>query len=442
MTLDVGFIAALMFVCMFFLLALGVPVAFCLGATGVIFALTMTTRSLPLVAEAFFGTPYITIILTLPMFVFMGSLIRYAGIADAIYDMGYRLFGGLSGGLAMGTCVVCTFFAAITGIIPPATITMGMIAIPSMLKYKYHKNIAIGSVAAGGALADLIPPSGGLIFYAILAKESVGSLFMGGVIPGLMLSTFYMIYIATRCKLQPHMGPPIPLEERAPWGEKIRSVIAIWPFLFLIFLVLGIIYLGVATPPEAACFGAAGALLINVIYHKLTWQVLKDALATTVDLSVMGLWILIGAYLFVHIFSALGCQSILTASVLAMPGGRWGVIAMMMVTVLVLGCVMDDWAIITLLTPLYVPIITVLGFSKLWFGIILIMNIQMAFLTPPFGWVLFCLKGVVPKGVTMGDIYRSVVPFVALQLFGLIIVMVFPQIAMWLPGTMMKKRIA
>ena len=257
--------------------------------------------------------------------------------------------------------------------------------------------------------------------------------------PGLLLSSLYLTYIGIRCKLQPSMGPPVPPEERPPWGERIKSVYAIWPFLVLIFIVLGVIWLGVATPTEAACFGAAGALIINAIYRRLSWQVLKDSLVTTVQLSAMGVWILIGANLFVNVFSALGCQDLITSSVLAMPGGRWGILAMMMVIILILGCVMDDWAIIVLCTPLYVPIITALGFSKLWFGIIFIVNIQIAYLSPPFGFVLFWLKGIVPPGVTMGDIYRSIWPYTVMQLIGLTLVIVFPKIGMWLPGTMIKK---
>jgi len=439
MELSVALITILMFVCLFGSLFLGLPVALGLGGTAVLFALLLTPRTLLAAPSAFFYTPWQAVLVTVPMFIFMGNLVRYSGIADAAYDMAYKLVGGLGGGLAMGTIVICTFFAAITGITPPATITMGLIAIPSMLKHKYHKTMAIGSVGAGGALGALIPPSVPFIFYGVIAKESIGALFMGGVMPGLLLATLYMTYIGIRCKLQPHMGPPIPPEEKVSWGERIKSVTAIWPFLALILAVLGTIWGGVATPTEAAAFGAGGALLINAIYRRLTWQVLKDSLATTVKLTAMGVWILIGANLFVNIFSALGCQDLVTSTVLAMPGGRWGILIMMMVVILILGCVMDDWAIIMLITPLYVPIITALGFSKLWFGIIFIVNIQIAYLSPPFGFVLFWLKGIVPPGVTMGDIYRSIFPFTILQLIGLTLVIVFPQIGMWLPGTMIKK---
>ena len=437
--MSVELITVLMFVCLFGSLFLGLPVALGLGGTAVLFALLMTPRTLLAAPSAFFYTPWQAVLVTVPMFIFMGNLVRYSGIADAAYDMGYKLIGGLGGGLAMGTVVICTFFAAITGITPPATITMGLIAIPSMLKRKYHKTIAIGSVAAGGALGALIPPSVPFIFYGLIAKESIGALFMGGVFPGLLLATLYVTYIGIRCKLQPHMGPPIAVEERVSWRERIGSIYAIWPFLVLIFLVLGVIWMGVATPTEAACFGAGGALLINIIYRRLTWQVLKDSLATTVKLTAMGVWILIGANLFVNVFSALGCQDLITSTVLAMPGGKWGILAMMMLIILVLGCVMDDWAIIMLCTPLFVPIIVALGVSKLWFGICFIVNIQIAYLTPPFGFVLFWLKGIVPPGVTMGDIYRSTFPFVILQLIGLSLVIAFPQIGTWLPGTMIKK---
>lgn len=437
--MSVELITVLMFVSLFGLLFLGLPVAIGLGGTAVLFSLLLTPQTLLAAPMTFFYTPWQAVLVTVPMFIFMGNLVRYSGIADAAYDMVYKLIGGLGGGLAMGTVIICTFFAAITGITPPATITMGLIAIPSMLKRKYHKTIAIGSVGAGGALGALIPPSVPFIFYGVIAKESIGALFMGGVFPGLLLATLYIIYIGVRCKLQPQMGPPIPPEEKVSWGEKAKSVTAIWPFLVLIFFVLGVIWLGVATPTEAAAFGAGGALLINAIYRRLTWQVLKDSLATTVKLTAMGVWILIGANLFVNVFSALGGQDLITSLFLAMPGGKWPILAMMMAIILILGCVMDDWAIIMLVTPLFVPIITELGISKLWFGIIFIVNIQIAYLTPPFGFVLFWLKGIVPPGVTMGDIYRSTYPFVILQLIGLSLVIAFPQIGLWLPGMMIRK---
>ena len=434
--MSIELITFLYFITLFLGLFLGLPVALGLGGTAVIFAAIFEPRSLLAIPSAFFYTPWNQVLVTVPLFLFMGSLIRFSGIAEAAYDAVYKLIGHIHGGLAMGTVVVCTIFAAITGITPPATITMGQIAYPSMMKYKYKKAIAIGSIGSGGALGALIPPSVPFIFYGLLAKVSIGGLFLGGVLPGLMLASFYIIYIGVRCRLQPHIGPTIPAEEQFSVGEKVRALLNIWPFLVLILMVLGAIWGGIATPSEAAAFGATGALLINLIYRRLTWQVLKDSLETTIKLSGMGFWILIGANIYLNIFNSLGCQELVTTMVLGMPGGETGIILMMMFIVLLLGMVMDDWAIIMLCTPLYVPILNELGVDKLWFGVLFIVNIQVAYLTPPFGFVLFWIKSVMPPDVTMGDIYRSVGPFILLQLLGLALIFLFPQIGTWLPSLM------
>lgn len=431
MSLEV--ITILYFACMFAALAFGLPVAFGLGGTAVIFGGIFEPRFLLAIPKTFYYTPWSTVLVTIPLFLFMGNLIRYSGIADAAYEAAYKLIGRLPGGLAIGTVQVCTIFAAITGITPPATITMGQIAYPSMMKYKYDPAIAIGSIGAGGALGALIPPSVPFIFYGLLAKVSIGALFMAGLLPGLMLATFYSIYIAVRCRVQPHIGPALPAEMKFSAGEKARAVLDIWPFGVLIVLVLGAIWGGVATPAEAAAVGSTGAVVINLVYRNLTWKILKDSLASTLQLAGMGLWILIGANIFLNIFTALGSSRLLTSAVLAMPGGTMGVLAMMMVIVLVLGMVMDDWAIIMLCTPLFIPIIDQLGVDKIWFGVLLVVNIQIAYLTPPFGFVLFWLKSVLPPDVNMGHVYKSVGPFVALQVVGLVLIFLFPQIALWLP---------
>lgn len=436
--MSVELITLLMFVCLFVSLFLGLPVAFGLGGTAILFALFMSPHTLLAAPSAFFYTPWQYVLVTIPLFLLMGNLIRYSGIADDAYDAAYKLIGHVSGGLAMGTVVVCTIFAAITGITPPATVTMGQIAYPSMKKYKYHDQIAIGSIGAGGALGALIPPSVPFIFYGLLAKESIGALFLGGIIPGLMLASFYIIYIGIRCKLQPEMGPATPPEERFSVKEKITAVMGIWPFILLIIIVLGVIWMGIATPQEAAAFGAGGALFINIVYRRLTKQILKDSLETTAKLTAMGFWILIGANLFTNVFSALGCQEVITSAALSMPGGSAGVLVMMMIIIMVLGMIMDDWAIIMLCTPIFIPILNELGIDKLWFGVLFIVNIQIAYLTPPFGFVLFWLKSVLPKDVNMGTVYSSCIPFIFLQLLGLALLMIFPEIATWLPTVMFK----
>ncbi len=434
--MSIELITLLYFGSLFFGLFLGLPVALGLGGTAVAFALIFEPRALLAIPSAFYYTPWNHVLVTVPLFLFMGSLIRFSGIAEAAYDAVYKLIGHIHGGLAMGTVMVCTIFAAITGITPPATITMGQIAYPSMMKYKYNRTIAIGSIGAGGALGALIPPSVPFIFYGLLAKVSIGGLFLGGVLPGLMLATFYIIYIGIRCKIQPHMGPAIPPEEKFTVGEKIQAVVAIWPFVLLVIIVLGAIWGGIATPAEAAAFGATGSCVINAIYGKLTWKVFKDSLETTLKLSGMGLWILIGANVYLNIFNSMGCQELVTSMVLGMPGGENGILLMMMFIILLLGMVMDDWAIIMLCTPLYIPIVNELGIDKLWFGVLFIVNIQIAYLTPPFGFVLFWIKSILPPDVSMGDVYKSVWPFICLQVLGLALVYIFPQIALWLPGLM------
>ncbi|WP_397543776.1 TRAP transporter large permease subunit [Roseovarius salis] len=432
--MSLELVTALYFILLFTLLFMGLPVAFGLGGTAVLFAIVMEPRALLAVPSAFYSTPWNSVLVTVPLFLFMGGLIRFSGIAEAAYDAVYKLIGHVHGGLAMGTVQVCTVFAAVTGITPPATITMGQIAYPSMMKYKYDRSIAIGSIAAGGALGALIPPSVPFIFYGLLAKVSIGDLFMAGIVPGLMLASFYMLYIGLRCRLQPHLGPALPDEMKFTPAEKARAVVNIWPFAVLIVIVLGVIWGGVATPAEAAAFGAAGAFLINLLYGRLTWYVLRESLISTLKLSGMGLWILIGATIYLNVFNTMGSQDLLTELVLSMPGGEVGVMLMMMLIILVLGMVMDDWAIIMLCTPLFIPIIDGLGIDKLWFGTLLIVNIQIAYLTPPFGFVLFWLKGVLPYDVSMKDIYGSVGPFVALQFLGLALIFLFPEIATWLPN--------
>jgi len=434
--MSLELITALYFIVLFAILFMGLPVAFGLGGVAVLFAIIFEPRALMAVPSAFYSTPWSTILVTVPLFLFMGSLIRYSGIAEAAYDAVYKLIGHIHGGLAIGTVKVCTIFAAVTGITPPATITMAQIAYPSMMKYGYDRSIAIGAIAAGGALGALIPPSVPFIFYGLLARVSIGDLFLAGVLPGLMLATFYGLYIGIRCRIQPEIGPALPRDQRFTLREKALAVVNIWPFAVLIFIVLGIIWGGVATPAEAAAFGAAGAFVINLIYGRLTWEVLRESMATTVKLTGMGLWILIGATIYLNVFNRMGSQDLLTELVLSMPGGTNGILLMMMLIILALGMVMDDWAIIMLCTPLFVPILDQLGVDKLWFGALMIVNIQIAYLTPPFGFVLFWLRGVLPKDVTMGDIYGSVGPFVALQLLGLALIFLFPGIAVWLPNTL------
>ncbi|MEW5721903.1 MAG: TRAP transporter large permease subunit, partial [Thermodesulfobacteriota bacterium] len=364
----------------------------------------------------------------------MGTILQESGIADEVYEMFYRWMGGLRGGLAIGTVIICTIFAAIMGISGASTITMGLIALPSMFKRGYDKDIVIGSIAAGGVLGILIPPSVIMIIYAMVARESVGDLFAGGILPGLVLASLYIVYIGIRSYLQPHIGPALPPEERAGLKEKIISLKSVIMPVILIFLVLGTIYAGICTPTEASAVGAIGAFICAAVHKRLTLEVVKKATRYTFLLTGMVMWILLGASLFNNLYRAVGAQELIMEMVAGMNMSPWAVLILMQVSLFVLGMLMDDFAIVMLCVPIYVPIIKALGFNTLWFAMLFMVNMQMAYLTPPYGFNLFYMKSIVPEGITMAHIYRSVIPFVGLQLLGLILVMVFPQLALWLPA--------
>ena len=410
--MDIVTITILLFGCLFIVLATGLPVSFARGGVGVIFTFFLWgTSAIGVIAFAAFDLMSSPILMAAQLFMLMGIILQESGIADDVYEMFYRWMGPVRGGLAIGTIIICTIFAAIIGVSGASTLTMGLIALPSMLKRNYDKNIVLGSVAAGGILGILIPHSVIMIIYAMISGESVGDLFAAGVIPGIMLASLYILYIAIRCYLQPQLGPALPKEERATFKEKIISLKAVILPLILIFLVLGTIYLGICTPTEAAAIGALGAFVCAAIRKNLNFGLVKKASRQTV-----------------------GAQSLIINLVSELGLTPWTVLILMMVSLFVLGMLMDDFAVVMLCVPIYVPIIKALGFNPLWFAMLFMVQIQMAYLTPPYGFNLFYMKSIVPPEITMGDLYRSVVPFVCLQLIGLILVMVFPQIALWLPS--------
>jgi tripartite ATP-independent transporter DctM subunit len=427
-------ITIIVFGTMFLALSTGIPVAFALGGIGLIYTYFLWGPSaLNIIAYAAFDNWSASILLAAPLFLLMGTILQESGIADSIYDMFYRWMGGLRGGLAIGTVVICTIFAAIMGISGASTITMGLIALPSMFKRGYNKEIVIGSIAAGGVLGILIPPSVIMIIYAMISRESVGDMFAGGIVPGLLLATLYILYIGIRAYFQPHIGPALPAEERATLKEKVVSLKGVVLPILLIVVVLGSIYAGVCTPTEASAIGAIGAIVSAAIHKRLSWQVLKKASTYTFMLTGMVMWILLGASIFNSLYRAAGAQNLIMELVAKTDVSPWGVIILMQLTLFVLGMLMDDFAIVMLCVPIYAPIVKALGFNTLWFAILFMVNMQMAYLTPPYGFNLFYMKSIVPEGINMGDIYRSVIPFVLLQMLGLILVMVFPQIALWLP---------
>jgi tripartite ATP-independent transporter DctM subunit len=314
---------------------------------------------------------------------------------------------------------------------------MGVIALPAMLKRNYDKTIAMGCISGGGALGILIPPSVPMILYATLTGESIGGLFAGGVMPGLLLAALFILYIGIRCYFQPSLGPALPVEERVSWREKIISLKAVSLPVLIIVMVLGSIYAGVCTATEAAALGCLGSIFSAVVYRKLSWTLIKETCYRTAALTAMIIWILIGAYCFTSVYTGTGAHELMEHILLSIPGGKWAILITMQMVFFILGCILDPVGIIMICTPVFVPVIKALGFDPLWFGVLFIMNMEMGYLTPPFGFNLFYMKAIVPPDITMGDIYRAIIPFVILQGIGLIIVIVFPEIALWLPKVLM-----
>jgi len=430
-------ILLILLVAMIAMLFTGIPVAFGLGAVSVIATLLLWgDTGLFMIANSAYSNITAETYIAIPMFLLMATMLQKSGLADDLYGMFYKWMGGFRGGLAIGTVIICAVFGAMSGGSGPATITMGLIALPSMVSRGYDRKLAMGCIAAGGVLGIIIPPSIPMILIAGFGQLSVGKLFIAGVLPGILCAVIYCVYIMIRCAINPELAPVLPMEERASWGEKVKSLYALLGPLVLILLVLGSIYSGAATPTEAAAVGAVGSIVITLIKRRLTKVVLTEALRRTLTLTAMVLWILIGASGFNTIYNYLGAFDLIQNIANNLSGGGITVIIFMLLLNFFLGMLMDDFAIIMLTAPLYLPIIMNLGFDPVWFTMIFMLNLQMAYLTPPFGFNLFYLKSIVPKDVKLTEIYRGVIPFVGLQVVALILVMVFPQIATFLPGKM------
>jgi len=436
--LEIWQLLLLLFIPLLVFLALGQPIGFTLGGIAVFLTLLlMGPQALNMIVNTAISETSSFILLAVPLFVFMGNLLFLTRIADDLYDVAYKWLGRLPGGLAIGTVAICAIFAAMTGLSGVATVSMGLIALPSMLKRGYNKNMAVGCIAAGGALGILIPPSVIMIIYGSLCDESVGQLFMGGMIPGIILALIFIGYIAIRCLINPQLGPP---DKRTfSFKEGLRSLKAVTMPLLLILLVLGVIYMGVCTPTEAAGVGAFGAILCGLIQRRLSWRTINKALLDTLKISGMIFWIIIGAVSFSHIYGITGVTKWLTDIIVSIGLNRWIIIIIMQLIWFIMGCFLDPMGILLICAPVFVPIILSLGFDKLWFGVLFTINMEMAYITPPFGFNLFYMKGVVPPEISMGDIYRSIVPYVFCQALCLALVMVFPELALWLPRTMMTR---
>ncbi len=433
--MSIEILTLLFFGSLLFFLILGLPLAFVLGGVSVIFLyFTWGFDSFYMVASQIWGTMGSFTLVAIPLFVFMAMILERTGVARDLYRMMHLWFGGLRGGLAIGTLVICAIFAAMVGISGAAVVAMGTIALPSMLERGYDRKMALGVINTGGGWGILIPPSILMILYALITGVSVGQMFAAGIMPGVLLMVMTVIYILVRSTLQPHLAPALPPEERGTWPEKLRTLRAVLLPIGVVVMVLGSIIGGITTPTEAAAMGVLGSLISAAVYRQLKWSILQEAAIRTFKLTGMIMWILFAAHAFSAAYQSMGAQELIEGMMQYIPGGPWGIIIAMMVIIFFLAMVLDPVGIMLITLPVFMPIVKSLGFDPIWFGILFVINMEIGYKTPPFGFNLFYLKGVVPPGITMKDIYTSVVPFVIIEILAIAIIMVFPEIATWLPG--------
>jgi tripartite ATP-independent transporter DctM subunit len=446
LSISIEWLTFVMFGSLLVVLLAGLPMAFVTGGLACIFLFVFGDAAmLSMLPGRIF--PFMTDyqLSAIPLFIFMAALLEKAGIIEELFDAVYKILGGLKGGLASATIVVCTILAAMVGVVGATEVTMGMIALPAMLRRGYNPQMAMGSILAGGTLGILIPPSIMAIVYAVVAQQSLGELLMGSVFPGLLLSGIYIFYVTIRSYMLPDQGPALPFDERISLIEKIRLLRSLGAPLALVLLVLGVIFFGVATPVEAAGIGTFGALVISGIFRQLSWDTLREAVLATLKATSMVMWIFFGATMFVGFFILKGGQTFVTESLLATGLPSYGILLLMQVTLIILGMFLDWVGILLLTVPIFLPIIKGLHFdgvfglsgvapadAALWFGVLFIVNMQMAFLSPPFGYSLFYLKSVAPPQITMAMVFRAAIPFLFLQAFGLALCIVFPDIVVWL----------
>jgi tripartite ATP-independent transporter DctM subunit len=433
--MSIELTTALLFSGLIFLLAMGVPVVFALGGISVLITFLLDgTNGLYIVATTTYRQITDPGLITIPLFLLMGNFLIHSGISDRLFKALNLWLSGIRGGLAIVSVGVCVALAMCGGF-GPGILTMGLIAVPAMLKHRYNKSLALGSVMAGGVLGEIIPPSIIMIIFAYISRISIGKIFFGGAIPGFITASLYLIYITLRCYIQPNLAPRA--EEEATWKTRLASLKDIILPSLLVVLVLGSIFLGIATPTEAAGVGAFGSFLICIIYGRLSWRVLSDSCLETMKISGMVLWILVTATLFGVVYTSAGAQDMVMEIIEGMTVNRWLILAAMQVILLLFGMFMDDYAVLTICAPIFIPIAVFLEFDPIWFSIVFILNMQVAYLTPPFGWALILMKGVAPPEVHTKDIWRSIPPFVLIQLIVLILTMLFPQLALWLPEKML-----
>jgi len=434
-------ILSLLFVALFIATLLaGLPLAFSTGAVAVVFTyLLFGEPGLTLIVSRIYTLMENYILVSVPLFIFMACILERAGIAEQIFRAVHVWAGRMRGGLAVAVIISCALMAAMVGVIGAEIVTMGVVALPAMLGRGYQKDLALGCICAGGGLSTLIPPSVVFILYGLTAGASVGQLYMAGVIPGLLLAGCYITYILGRCQLQPKLAPLPEAEELAmPIGEKFALLKGLVLPSLVAFSVLGSLYLGIATPTEAAGVGVAGALAAAAINRRLTWEGIARAVADTTRVTAMLYWLFFGSSALIGVYTLAGGTKLIQDIMTSMPISPIGIIIIIQAIWIVLGCFIDWIGILLLTAPIFVPIVSALGFDLVWLGALFCINMQISYISPPFGPAAFYLKGVAPADITLNQIFNSVWPYLAIQLIVLTLVTAFPQIALWLPSTMMR----
>ncbi len=425
------YLAGWMFLALSVLLFAGFPVAFTLLGVSLVFGLVgFGWDFFNLLPLRIWGVMTNFTLVAVPLFVFMGVMLERSGIARELIEAMGGLLGRLRGGLAVAVVVVGALLGASTGIVGATVVTMGLLALPTMIDRGYQQELATGTVAASGTLGQIIPPSIVLVLLGDIIGVSVGDLFVGAVLPGLLLVFLYIGYILLRSRLQPELAPEI-AGGRVAAATLVRALL---PPLFLMVAVLGSIFAGIASPTEAAGVGAAGATLLTVIKRRFSLAVLREVMETTTRLTSMVFIILCGAAAFGLVFRGLGGDMLVRDFVSHLPFGKWGVLTVVMAVVFVIGFFLDFIEITFIHIPVLAPIMIHYGFDPVWFAVLFAVNLQTSFLTPPFGFALFYLKGTAPPGVSTLAIYRGIVPFVLLQLAALVLLILFPSFVTWLPA--------
>lgn len=438
-SLDVSTISLLIGISFLVLMASGFPIAFAMLTVATVgYLVFVGPQALDALFPILFSTVTTDIFIAIPLFIFMASVFQVSGIGERMYEAMYKWMAGLRGGLAIGTVIICTVIAAITGLVATGTIMMGMLAYPEMRKRGYDKGIAIGSIIAGGCLGPLIPPSVPMIIISGLTGVSSGKLFISGVMPGLICSFLFCAYIGIRCFYNKSLAPSIPIDQRANWRDKFGSLGGLLFPILLILLVLGGIYAGAFTPSEAGAIGAAGALISTAILGNLTWKNVSSAVTITFRANAMVLWLGITGVTISSLTGITGVKNFVGGFLVGLPMGPYGILLIMLIIVFIMGCFLDSLAIIMITLPIMMPVAVQLGFDPLWFALLFIFNIIIGMLTPPFGYTLFYFKGLGHADVSMMDIYKSAGIFVICMAICLVLCIVFPQIPLWLPNKMIR----